>query len=392
MSYPTFLPTAAEIAQTEQAIAAHIARIDQHPARRAGAYPYYRFHPVGTPILGTVMLFHGFSASPHQLWRLAEYLFQNGFNVYQCSIAGHSYINPATEWPQVDLRPEIAQPLKAKVKTDPVLSHYLQNVANTSEGFTRPGYTQRIALIARLLAIEPRLLDMIKAIETPDDPNFDRYFISSHLDYLHHAKDRLAELDAMPGPIYTVGLSAGGSVALALAAANPDRISRVVAYAPLLRIQGEERRRYVNLSGPLDISESGWDPQLRFPVGCLTAVDRFGSSYVLSAGAVRSLKDNASVFLVLTENEDAADIQTNQTFFESLGGRGGRHYHFLYPAQDLVPHPMVDPTEVSQGMSNRFWQSLYQETYRFLTQGNVNQGNLSNLEQNSDLPLVAAIA
>lgn len=391
MNQPTFLPTAAAIAQTEQAIAAHITAIDHHPARRTGAYPYYRFHAAGTPILGTVMLFHGFSASPHQLWRLTEYLFQNGFNVYQCSIAGHSYVNPAQNWPQVDLRPEIATPLKAKVQADPVLNHYLQNVASNSDGFVRPGYTQRIALMARLLAIEPRLLDMIKAIETPDDPAFDRYFLSSHLDYLHHAKDRLAELEAMPGPIYTVGLSAGGAVALALAAANPDRIQRVVAYAPLLRIHGEERRRYVNLSGPLDISESGWDPQLRFPVGCLTAVDRFGSSYVLSDPAVRSLKANASVFLVLTENEDAADIQTNQSFFEALGGRGGRHYHFLYPAADLVPHPMVDPTEVSQGMSNRFWQSLYQETYRFLTQNTVNLSNLNNLAQIPDLPQVPPV-
>jgi pimeloyl-ACP methyl ester carboxylesterase len=390
MSSQVIFPTADQLNQSRAAIDAHIRGIDHHPERREGAYPYYLFHEPGQPIRGTVLLFHGFSAKPHQLWRLADYLFRNGFNVYQASIAGHSYINPAKNWPQIDLIPEIAEPLKAKVQQDPVLSNYLSNLAQQSEGAQRPNHIQRIALISRLLLIEPRLLDIVKAIEQPNDPDFDRYFISSHLNYLTDAEARLAELEAIPGPVYTVGLSVGGSVALALAAAHPERIRRVIAYAPLLRIFGEDRRKYVNLSGPLDISESGWDPNLRFPVGCLTAVDRFGTSVVLRRDSVRTLQ-NIPVFLVLTENEDAADIETNQTFFQNLGGANQGHYLHFYPASDLVPHPLVDPTEISQGMSNRFWQSLYQETYRFLAEGTVDLSNLSNLEQNSDLPAVPPV-
>jgi hypothetical protein len=49
---------------------------------------------------------------------------------------------------------------------------------------------------------------------------------------------------------------------------------------------------------------------------------------------------------------------------------------------------MVDPSEVSQGMSNRFWQSLYQETFRFLTIGEVDLSNMSSIGQDEDLPLV----
>jgi len=45
---------------------------------------------------------------------------------------------------------------------------------------------------------------------------------------------------------------------------------------------------------------------------------------------------------------------------------------------------MIDPTEVSQGMSNHFWQSLYQETYRFLTTGEVVIANMDKLEQALD--------
>jgi len=390
MSLQTFSPTATQLDQTKQAIAAYVTRISQNPDQRAGAYPYYLFHEPGQPVYGTVMMFHGFSARPHQMWRLADYLFRNGFNVYQPSIAGHVYLNPAKNWPQVDLKPEIAEPLKAKIKNDPVLATYLNNVMTNPEGFTRPNRLQRIALIARMVALEPRLLDIVKAIETPDDPDFDHYFISSHMNYLVDAEARLTELDALPGPIFTVGLSVGGAAALGLAAAHPDRIKQVVAYAPLLKVYGEERRQYVNLAGPLDITESGWDPNLRFPVGCLTAADRFGSSYVLSGASVRSLQKTPT-FLTLTENEDAADIETNTTFFDKIGGRDNHNYLYVYPAKDLVPHPMVDPTEVSQGMSNRFWQSLYQETYRFLTTGSVDMTNMRNLDQNSDLPSVPPV-
>lgn len=390
MDSQVFYPTIAQIDRTKQAISAFIHSIHLHSERREGAYPYYLFHEPEQPIKGTVMIFHGFSAKPHQMWRLGDYLFRNGFNVYQNSIAGHTYLNPAKNWPQVDLVPEIAEPLKAKVQQDPVLMNYLTNITAQQEGFTRPSYMQRLALMSRLVAIEPRLLDIVKAIESPNDPDFDRYFISSHMRYLSEAEARLAELEAMPGPIYTVGLSVGGAVALGLAAAHPERVSQVVAYAPLLRIYGEERRRYVNLSGPLDISESGWEPNLRFPVGCLTAADRFGSSFVLSSPSLRSLQ-NIPTFVVLTENEDAADIETNTTFFEKIGGRENRNYLHLYPAKDLVPHPLVDPTEVSQGMSNRFWQSLYQETYRFLTTGKVDLTNMSSLEQSPDLPTVPPV-
>lgn len=387
MSLPTVAPTAAQLDSAKQAIATYIRSIDSNRDRRVGAYPYYLFHEPGQPILGTVLLFHGFSAKPHQMWRLADYLFRNGFNVYQPSIAGHGLIQPAKNWPQIDLKPEIADPLKQKVAKDPVLQNFFQNMANSTDATAaQPNPLQQAALVARLMRIEPRLLDIVKSIETPNDPDFDKYFISSHLDYLTQAKARLAEISSIPGPVYTVGLSVGGTVALALAAAAPDRIQKSVVYAPLLRVFGEQRRQYVNLAGPLDIKEMGWDPNLLFPVGCFTAAARFGGSVVMSRTSLNVLKQ-VPIFMVLTENEDAADIKTNQTFCRETGAK-----QYLYGATELVPHPMVDPTEVSQNMSNRFWQSLYQETFRFLTTGNVDMLNMGNLEQDPQLPQVPAVA
>lgn len=389
MNVANVTPTVEQVNQTQRSIDDHIRSIDRNPERREGAYPYYLFHDPGQPIRGTVMMFHGFSAKPHQMWRLANYLFQNGFNVYQSAIAGHTLINPAQNWCQVDLKPPYADPLKDKIQRDPILQDFFRNFAH-SPNTARPGFLQQVALMARLVSIEPRLLDIIKAIESPNDPDFDKYFISSHLRYLSEAEARLEELQAMPGNIYTVGLSVGGAVALGLAASRPDRVRGVVAYAPLLKVQGKERRQYVNLAGPLDISESGWDPNLRFPVGALTAVDRFGSSVVMKDSAVRSLQ-NIPTFMVLTENEDAADIETNKTFYQDISGDEGRNAFYLYSLKDQVPHPMVDPTEVSQNMSNHFWQSLYQETFRFLTEGRVHTSNMGSLGQTQDVPTVSNI-
>lgn len=378
-------PSAAQLQQTQQAIDSYIQRIDTNPDRRIGAYPYYRFHAPGEAILGTIMIFHGFSAKPHQMWRLTEYLFQNGYNIYQPSIAGHVYLPPSKHWCQVDLKPEIADPLRAKVAQDPVLQLFLANLA-TSQNFSRPSYTQRLALMAKLKELDPRLEEIITAIEgNGDDATFQKYFISNHMEYLSDARDRLQELDAMPGDIYTLGLSVGGAVALGLAADRPDRIKKTIVYAPLLEIYGEDRREYVNLAGPLDIKELGWDPNLRFPVGALTAAARFGKSVVKNAAKL----SKTPTFMVLTENEDAADIQTNQDFFQAIGGTPQGHQSFLYPASDLVPHPMVDPTEVSQGMSNRFWQTLYQETYRFLSTGKATLENMEKIQQDTALAIVA---
>ncbi|MBF2089812.1 MAG: alpha/beta hydrolase [Synechococcales cyanobacterium K44_A2020_017] len=380
-------PNADQIARTKAAIDHYITSIDQNPDRRDGAYPYYLFHEPSQPIFGTVMLFHGFSARPHQMWRLADYLFRSGFNVYQASLAGHSFLPADRYWPQIDLKPEYAEPLKRKVKQDPVLMGMLtQMMGGDPTQIKHPNPLQQAALAARLLRIEPELFQIKKALEDYDNPNFDRYFTSSHENYLTEARSRLTELDAMPGAIYTIGLSVGGAVALALAADQPDRIQRVVAYAPLLEIHGKDNELYVNIAGPLDLQEAGWDPSLRFPVGCFTANNRFGD-FVLRPESMRTLR-RIPTCLILTENEDAADLSTNEKFTQKLGGEAQGHYSYLYSAGDLVPHPMVDPTEVSQSMSNRYWQTMYQETYRFLVQGRIDPDNLARLHQDGQLPLV----
>ena len=377
------IPTLEEINQCKQAIDSYLRTIEEHPERREGAYPYYLFHEPGEAIYGTIIMFHGFSAKPHQMWRLADYLFKNGFNVYQVTLAGHAFIHPEINWPQIELKPEYAEPIREKIQTDPVLSQLVNNLGNQK---TLP----ITAIIKRIFKFNIfSLIDIAKAIESQKDPDFERYFISSHMNFLEDAQERLNELATMPGSIYTVGLSVGGATALALAAAQPQRVKKVVAYAPLLEVYGRENELKINLLGPLDLKDTGWDPNLQFPLACFTAANRFGG-YVKTSENLKILA-NIPTFLVLTENEDAANLETNQKFFQQIGGEAKRHHSYLYDASDLVPHPMVDPTEVSQGLSNHFWQSMYQETFRFLTTGEIVAGNMDKFEQANDLPFVPTI-
>ncbi|MGB3299501.1 MAG: alpha/beta fold hydrolase [Phormidesmis sp.] len=378
-------PTKQEISQAQQAIEAHLEVVRSRPDQRPRSHPYYRFHPPGKPVQGTVIMFHGFSMSPHQLWRLADYLFNNGFNFYQVPLAGHDQLNPHKNWPQIDLRPEYVKALLQKVQQDPVLQAAVMHKA--AVGSVAVG--QQEALLDRLFQVAPEMQDFAAAIAQPKRPDFDQYFISSHEAFLQDAQQRLNELSALPSPIYAVGLSVGGAVALGLAEKNASRIKRVVAYAPLLKIYGAQRRQYVQLTGPLDINETGWDPNLQFPVGALTAADYFGSEVRLADNLAR-LK-GTPVFMVLTENEDATDIATNEQAFADMGGQAAGNWLYKYPAAAMVPHAMIDPTEVSQGMSNLFWQSLYQETLRFLTKGEVNIANLKTLAQDDSFSLVPSV-
>lgn len=386
---PSVTLTSAQLQQTQQCIDAYIQTIATNPDRREGAYPYYLFHQADTPIRGTVLMFHGFSARPHQMARLADYLYRNGFNVYQATLAGHAYRIADKYWPQVDLKPEILNPLREKVAADPELQQDLAEISAVDQAGP-PSPLKMVRIVARLRQLEPRLLDIVAAIERDQDPDFDRYFVGSHMDYLKDAEARLAELEAMPGPIYTVGLSVGGAVALALGAQHPQRVDKVVAYAPLLEVQGRDRERYVNLAGPLDIREFGWD-RLRFPLGCLTAANRFGA-FVRQKENISVLQPKPTL-IVLTENEDAAELKTNQTFNSSLKNgflfrRYENHFSYTFPTGAGVPHPMVNPDEESQGMKNTYWKPMYQETFRFLAQTAFQGSRLSQYDEDPNLPPV----
>ncbi|KAJ7555636.1 hypothetical protein O6H91_05G047700 [Diphasiastrum complanatum] len=318
--------------------------VQVHPERREGAYPYYLLHNAGDNVYGTVLIFHGLTSKPDQCWRLAQYLFDTGFNVYQPCIAAHYLINPDKNWPQVDLKPQWKQPIREKFLADPVLSQAL-NAVDTVNNVTQE---QLNFVMQRVNELSPDMADIISAINVGDySEKFQRFYESSHLRYLQESESRLEEVQSLPGPIFTIGLSVGGAVALGLAAAHPDKISKVVAYAPLLRELNEVKRQFSLKAGPLDVKETGWDPRLQFTLGCFAATDVF-KNHVNHDGNIDTLA-HIPTFVALTENDDSADIPTNQQFNARLIARAGRsgtpHLESMYTSSEHVPHPIYDPIE-----------------------------------------------
>ncbi|XP_024531302.1 uncharacterized protein LOC9633504 [Selaginella moellendorffii] len=123
-------------------------------------------------------------------------------------------------------------------------------------------------------SLSPEMSDIIAALDQGDrSQDFQRFFDSSHLDYFTEAEQRLEDVHALPGPIFAIGISMGGATALHLANTYPDTISKVVAYAPLLKTMDDSRREFALAIGPLDVKETGWEPSLQFTVGCLVAID-----------------------------------------------------------------------------------------------------------------------
>ncbi|CAK9203295.1 unnamed protein product [Sphagnum troendelagicum] len=362
-----------------------IATIQDHLDQREDATPYYLLHKQGEYVYGTVLMFHGFSATTGQMALLAQYLFENGFNVYQPALCGHYFNKPAKYWPSVHMKPGLKETVQEKLMADPQFSAIINNFKSVVQLTT-----EQINITRERVSLDYPELD-----QAINDDNFTKafytWFESQHFDYLHEAEARLQEVHGLPGPVFTVGLSMGGAVSLALAALHPDKIAKTAIFSPLLKVKDQKIREFCQLAGQFGAQECWWYPEMPFPLSCFVAVDVF-SRFVSSKNLIDVLAKKIPTLAVFTEIDDVADVTIGQKFFADLcsiaGNEGPPHLSSTYTTAEKVPHPMVNPTEVSQCTTNRYWNTLYQETLRFLTQGTIIAENLHKLSQDPDLPQV----
>lgn len=378
-----------QIDEAKQAMDKFVQTIPNHAERREGASPYYLLHGDGDAVYGTVLVFHGFSASTWQMSLLAQYLYENGFNVYQPALCGHYFLNPDKNWPKHDFKPAIKQKLAEKLLSDPELAGYVRDFISIST----LSADQASGAVERLKPLNE--LELLEAVcdEEFTDAKFYKYYESEHLKYLHEAELRLKEVEALPGPLFTVGLSMGGATALSLAATHSDKVSKTAVFAPLLKIINQGNCRFSKLTGPLGAQEKGWYPDMPFSLSCMVAVDVFGH-FVRQEKHLDVLAQMPTL-IVQTEIDDSADHAVGMRIIKEIEDRTGEdgppHFSTLYAAVEAVPHPMVHPLESSLGHTNKFWQSLYQETFRFLTEGIVDVDHLHVKSQDPSLPQVAPL-
>ncbi|KAG0557466.1 hypothetical protein KC19_11G132800 [Ceratodon purpureus] len=381
--------TKRQIEEAKHEMDKFVQNISGHPEKRENASPYYLLHEAGQAVYGTVLMFHGFSATTWQTSLLAQYLFDNGFNVYQPSLCGHYFVNPDKNWPKHDFKKVIKEKLVKKLKGDPELAAYIQGFISIS--LLTP--EQAKVAVDRLKALnENELLAAVSDDEFGDA--FSEYYESEHLRYLHEAEQRMQEVAPLPGPLFTVGMSMGGATAIALAAIHPDKVARTAVFAPFFKSIDDYKGQFCKLTGPLGCEEKGWYPDMPFLLSCMVEVGAFG--HFVRQDKHLNVLAKLPTFIVQTEIDDCADHAAGLRIIKEIEARSGAHGppHFstLYSAAEGVPHPMVHPLEASfEGGTNKFWQSLYQETFRFLTEGTVDVDHLHVTSQDPALPQVQAL-
>ena len=421
-------PTADDVQAAMKKISQHIDRIEREvpdSARRREVYsnttrgqkpePYCLFHAPGKAVYGTVVLFHGFNDRPHQQAKLASYLFHNGFNVYNVFLANMFMVEGTDFWPKTTYRPELLAALQRKLAA-PAVQTVLQPILPRLQAGTMT--PEDVVALDRILGPEISTAKIKEAWTNPGGDAWKQLMsardaaagetlvdAARHADfmaYVHDASDRLADLSDMPGPLFISGLSVGGTVALAAAAADGGRRVRgVVSHAPWLQSIDPKNNTQVMLAGPLDaaITVAGgqypmeWDSHhIKFSPASISATLALGS-WTAKPENVRALAAIPTA-QVVTEDEDSADNAASgqlQAAFTSDPRIAALHARVTYPKTLHVRHAMTDPENYQEGDPagpswNHYWRTLYQESFRFYTTGAMSQENLVRHDPDRALP------
>ena len=301
-----------------------------------GSEPYLKLHKGDDKVRGTVVVFHGFAGMPIQQNPLVDYLFSQGYDVFNASVAGH----------------------------------YKVNVPGSRRSFF--GSNQ---------------------LESGGLSTLDNTFVAwPYADYGHDPiKEYNAEVDAtyeimktLRKPFFAAGLSAGATQAIRMGARYPNDFKRVVAFAPLLDLEAGKKGQLTQAAAIIATARIvvggqwdgwfAWDKSNPFPQGCFWGLQKYGLSLVKTATSFTS--HGQQLFLVTTDHEDAADSSKTKTFFSDAGGAVGGHSYYNYGKDQWVPHPIDAIDSRSQGTINFYYKTLFQETLRFLNEGRVKSERL----------------
>ena len=303
-----------------------------HYRDKFGSEPYLRLHSATQTVKGTVVVFHGFSGMPIQQNPLVDYLFTQGYDVFDASVAGHYKVN-------------VSGRERSFLGSDRLKSGGLTPLENTFIAWPYADYGH----------------DPVKEYSAEVETTFEI-------------------MKTLRAPFFAAGLSAGATQAIGLAASHPKEFKRVVALAPLLDLEPKKKKQLTSAAALITVGRGiagagewdgwfAWDKSNPFPQGCFWGLQKYGQSLLPRARAFQAEKQQ--VFLVTTDNEDAADSSQTKRFFDAAGGSAAGHVLYNYRAEQRVPHPINGLDSRSQGMINYYYKTLFQETVRFLDKGTV---------------------
>ena len=404
------------------------------PSNRGQAMePYCLFHKANAAVYGTVVLFHGYNDRPHQQAKLASYLFHTGFNVYNVFLANQYMVEGKDYWPRTTYRPDVLATLQAKLANPANQATLAPIIAQIQSGEVTPSTgaalsPEQVAAIDQVLSPELSYSALQRAWQAPGGEDYKRFFnwhepvsgestesaaqASDFYEYVRDAKARLDDLAQMPGPLFVGGLSVGGALAIAVAGSDDThRVHGMMAHAPWLRSVDAKTTTQISVVGPLDqnIGAAGGEYPIRWANHGI-AMSPANIAANLALGAWASQASNVQrlalvpTAMITTGAEDSADNTATYNGVDDQGHAKGLlqqaltsnaavaslHVAAQYPKELRVGHAMTDPENYADGNGvwNRNWRSLYQESYRFYLTGAVSEGNLRSSQPDGSLPAV----
>lgn len=132
---------------------AHQNGVCTHASFRRGTKPIVLLRPAGSQVLGTILIWHGFTRNASCSSIQATYFYGRGFNVVSLNLAGH-HLEPEL-WPRTVLRDDnAAAATREAIMADQVLNSIVQAV-NGSDVFARIPKMEELAgsLMGRLYGV-----------------------------------------------------------------------------------------------------------------------------------------------------------------------------------------------------------------------------------------------
>jgi hypothetical protein len=324
-------------------------------------------------------------------------------------------------WPKTVYKPELLAVVQAKLARPENQAILAPVMPRLQSGALTP---EDMQTLDRVLSPELSMDKLKRAWSDPESAEFKELYVASPTGgreslpdaarkadfkaYVRDATARIAELSDMPGPVFVSGLSVGGTVALAAGAADGGRRVRgIVSHAPWLQSIDPKNNQQVMMAGPLDsaIGALGgqypleWDSHhIKFSPASIAAT--------LALGSWTARRDNVMTLAriptaqVITDAEDSADNTASGKLHAALTMDprvAGLHTRVNYPTELGVRHAITDPenyrdaSDGRPGSWNKYYRTLYQESFRFYTTGTMNQANLARREEDPNLPKVACV-
>lgn len=388
---PAYTSTKSEYDRAVDRISTYITSTTTSPHARARAKAIYSIHPPGHPIHGTAILLHGLASTPELLRPTMSYLHANNFNVYAPPGAGHAF--DSSQLPYTLLRNHLGYAEAREILlADPQLCEYFALIT-TLAAKSPPDYEQHNQIVARIRVLLKQhltaeqfksVMGALEMLSTLDFTEGDEHVLAEHFESDHHRYDshpyeRLADVSALPGPVYVLGFSMGGLQALNLVARS-KAVSRLVLIAPFFGAPEHVDNPCPDVTlaalGCLDLYE------LPFPIS--TVSGRHWTACTLAAKVVgreeivREVRE-VQTFCVLSEGDDSADRRLAWDFMnEKVPNKSNRV--FMYPEGTGLKHSIQPHTE------NPFSQPLLQEVLRFFLTGKVHLENMLRAKGDPAMP------